>query len=190
MDAPIEFIFKPILLGAPHVWTVQDNHVMRRGGKRALDLTKVTSVTWGDMAVRGTRTSWIHLKGDGEPVKISCNESGMGDDRSEFLKLVGAICDAMEGQDRAIPVRIDGGVGFSMAMFVIGAIGALASIGFAVAGLLDWVERGRVLAILSGIGGAAALGFLAWSYAPWRQGSDVTLKELQSLVSLLISARA
>ncbi|CAN0262854.1 unnamed protein product, partial [Chrysoparadoxa australica] len=134
MDAPIEFIFKPVLLGAPHVWTVQDGHVMRRGGKRALDLTKVTSITWGDMAVRGTLTAWIHLKGVGEPVKISCNESGTGNDRSEFLKLVGAICEALEGQDRAIPVRIDGGAWVSMAMFVIGVIGALARIGFALAG--------------------------------------------------------
>lgn len=159
---------------------------MRRGGKRAVEVSKITSLTWGDMAVRGSRTAWIHLTGDGEPLKISCNESGLSNDRREFLKLASAICEAVEAQQSDVTVRIDGGVGFSMAMFVIGVLGVLAGVGFAISGAMDWVKRDAGLAIIGGLVGAAVMGLLARAYAPWRQARDVPIGELKDLVAELI----
>ncbi len=185
-----EYSFKPALLGAAQVWTIKDGHVLRRGGTRAVDLSKIQSATWGDMAVRGTRSAWLYLKGDGEPLKIVCNDSGGGNDRAVFLDFVAAISDELNAQNTGAEIRIDGGAGFSMAMFVIGVFGLLGGLFFVLAGAMDWVKRGHILAIVGGLAGAGFMGWLAWSYAPWRQVAQVSAKELGDLVRLLRSGNA
>lgn len=180
-----EFTFKPAVLGAEQVWTIKDGHVMRRGGKQAFDLSTLKSATWGDMTVRGTRSAWLHLQGGSETFKIVCNESGGGRDRRAFLGLVAAICDDLDTQNRGVPIRLDGGAGFSTAMFVIGALGMLGGLFFAVAGALDWVKRGNALAIGGGLAAAAGLGYMAWTYAPWRQVVTATPSDLAKVVRAL-----
>lgn len=160
---------------------------MKRGGKRALDLSKVESATWGDMTVRGQRSAWLTLNGDGEPFRVACSDGGTGSDRHQFLGLVVAITDKLPEPAR---IRMDGGAGFSMAMFVLGILGVLGGLFFMLAGAMDWVKRGNVYAILGGLAAAGFMGWLAWVYAPWKQVVTVSAAEFGSFITALRSANA
>jgi len=84
----------------------------------------------------------------------------------------------LEEESPDLEIRIDGGSGFRMAMFVIGLLGGLAGLFFALAGALDWVKRGHLLAIGGGLVFAGLLFALARAYAPWRPVETLSPKEL------------
>ena len=185
MSEPQEFTFKPALIGAADTWMIKDGHLMKRGGKRALDLSKVEAATWGDMTVRGQRSAWLTLQGDGEPFRVGCNDGGTGADRHQFLGLIEAISGTLNESAR---IRMDGGVGFSMAMFVLGVLGVLCGLFFVLAGVMDWVKRGNLYAILGGLAAAGFMGWLALSYAPWKQVVTVSAREFGAFITTLRSA--
>lgn len=184
-----EYTFKPAIARREQVWAIQDGHLMRRGGASAIDLAHVQGAIWGDMAYRGTRTSWLHLEGEEAVTKIECNDSGVGEDRSEFLALIEAICAQLAEVQPDLPVRQGGGRALKWSLFLIGLMGGALGLVFVWAGLTGNVVRGEALAIIFGGLMAASLFYLAYQYLPWRTDTVLTPAQMRRLVQDLGAVR-
>lgn len=174
-----EFSFKPAALRKTQVWTIKDGHLMRRGGDSTVKLADVSGVTWGSFAYRGTQSQWLHLKGPQSATKIECNMIG-GGDQAEFEALVAAVSSELAQRKPDLKVHISGGGGYMWAMFIIGILGGICGLFFLVAGLMGWVKRGEMQAILLGGGMAAMLSTMAWKFAPWRASQFMPIAEFSA----------
>lgn len=182
MASPAEFVFKPAVLSATQTWTINDGHLMRRGGKSAFPLAKPVVASWGDLAYRGTRSAWLHLSAGELSVKLNCNDNGAGDDRAVFLELVGAVLDELAKTQPDLEIRYDGGGPFGRAMFIIASLGALVGLAFISAVVSGSIQQNGL--ILAGVGMLMAfgLGTLAWTYRPWQAPPSARPEELRDLL--------
>lgn len=182
MSSPPEYVFKPAVLSPPQTWTINDGHLMRRGGKAAFAIAQTDRASWGDLAYRGTRSAWLHLSAGETSVKLNCNDNGSGDDRAVFLELVGAVLDELSKAQPNLEIRYDGGGPFGRAMFIIATLGALAGLGFISAVVSGAIQQNGL--ILAGVGVLMAfgLGTLAWTYRPWQAPPSARPEALRKLL--------
>jgi len=177
-----EFTFKPAMIGADQTWALKDGYLMRKGADRAIKLSEVTRASWNDMTLRGERSTWLHLTDATGVVKVEGSDSGGETNREILLSLVRAVLEDLEQEAPTLEVRIDGGDAVRRATFIIFAIATLAGLFFFYAGTTGMVVRGAVWAMLGGGLGAAFAGYMAWTYAPWRDAVYMAPGDLSRLI--------
>ena len=182
MSSPPEYVFKPAVLSSPQTWTINDGHLMRRGGKAAFPLSQTDRASWGDLAYRGTRSAWLHLNAGEASVKLNCNDNGGGDDRAVFLQLIGAVLDELAKTQPDLQIHYDGGGPFGRAMFIIATLGALAGLAFISAVVSGAVQQNGLIIAGVGLLMAFGLGTLAWTYRPWQAPPSARPAELRELL--------
>lgn len=155
---------------------------MRRGGEAPLNLDHVIRGAWGDIAYRGTRAAWLELRTADQNLKLECTDHGASEDRKQFLALVRAICEELDGRHSALAIRTDSGSAYTTAIFIIGLVGIGVGLAVVLGSLYGTFLPGNPLALIAGAIGAAACFLLAASHAPWRQYVPVSPADLLQML--------
>lgn len=91
MDDLREFTFVNDPGRKPITWALQNGHVMRKGGAKAMRLADVVRAQWGDLTYRGTRYAWLELFGPDGEMKLDCRDAASDTDRRVFLDFATAV---------------------------------------------------------------------------------------------------
>ena len=178
-----EYTFKPAPVRKEQTWAIKDGHLMRRGGAEALNLAKVTSVSWNTVAYRGTRSAWLHLKSETGTAKIECNDHGGG--RDEFFALVEAVLAELTRVQPTLEVEHGYSAPWRMALFGLGIIGTLLGAFLIYVGITDMTGRGSVEASIAGLALVVLMFPVAWTCRPNLKARTVPPHELAREIALL-----
>lgn len=178
-----EYSFKPAPVRKTQVWAIKDDHLMRRGGARALNLADVTSASWNTVAYRGTRSAWLHLTSQTETTKIEYTDSGGA--RDEFFALIVAVAQELKRVSPNLEIRHGYSAPWRTAMFVFGAVGTILGLILIFAGLTNMTGKGGVEAAIAGAAMTILLLPVAWSCRPNLKaqtfGADGLIAEIELL---------
>ena len=178
-----EFTFKPAPVRKAQTWAIKDDHLMRRGGDKALPLAAVTSASWNTVSYRGTRSAWLHLKSEQGVTKIECNDQGSG--REDFLALISAIAADLARLQPDLEIEHGYSAPWRIALFVLGLAGSLIGAFLAYAGLTNMTGKGSVEASIAGLALLILLVPVAWTCRPNLKARTFPPMDLAREVELL-----
>ncbi len=178
-----EFTFKPAPVRKAQTWALKDDHLMRRGGDKALPLAAIISASWNTVTYRGTRSAWLHLKSAHGVTKIECNDQGGG--REDFLGLVSAIATDLARVQPQLEIAQGYSAPWRIALFVLGLAGTLIGAFLVFAGLTNMTGKGSVEASIAGLALIVLLVPVAWTCRPNVKARTYPAMELAREVALL-----
>ena len=175
------FVFKPAMFRGPTTYMVGPRTLECREAdgavSRQLDWVDVRKAAFVEHSAHGAHLRRLDMMTGAGRRSVSCtgpDDPSTDTDAIAHLGLVAAILDRLEQDDGGFDVTLGEFGKARLAMFFIGVLSALGSVGIAAAGLLSGLPSGRLteaalpILLLFAFGAILALG-----NAPWRRPPEI-----------------